>query len=122
MQTEFPYLYGYLLIGILLAPMMTWTFFLKRSRVYLIAQVVAVVALIVGTLSPFKHAVIIWPLFCSLGAALFLKQEYLSIMSPASIAKSLPFAFSLVSATWLTFGLYDWGLLGYDKKFSFYAA
>jgi hypothetical protein len=101
---------------------MTWSFFLNRSRPYLIAQGVTVGFLIAGALGNFKHTILAWPLFCAFGVVLFLKRDYRFLCTPAGAVKALPFAFSMISATWLTSGVYDWGLLGYNKNFSLYAA
>ncbi len=122
MMTENIYLYGFLFIGFVLAPLMTKYFFLERSEIYSDAHKVSLIALLCGALLKINYSVILWPLFCVFGFFLYLKSRCKSIFSVKGIAECIPFVFSLVSSVWFVAGILDMRLLGYNRTWSFYAA
>lgn len=112
----------FLFVALILAPLVTKTFFLKGSKAYSLGHTISLLILLCGALLNLDHTAVIWPLFCAWGFFLYLKNESKFIFSITGLARCIPFLFSLISSIWLIAGIYDLHLLGYNKAWSFYAA
>ncbi len=121
-MTELMILYFFLGIGFVLAPLMTNRFFLNNSKVYSTAHKVVLSLLLVGACLPVNHFAFMWPLFCVLGFILYLVRKDRPVFFVRNWVHTIPFLFSLISATWFYAGVHDLQLLGYDRVWSFYAA
>lgn len=121
-MTEVSILYLFLGVAFIFAPIMTKIFFLNASVLYSRTHSAALVVLIIGWALGINWLAVVWPLFCFFGFFLYIKQEGLQIFSATGLASCIPFAFSLISATWFFAGANDLYLLGYGKTWSFYAA
>ncbi|MEZ4253665.1 MAG: YndJ family transporter [Polyangiales bacterium] len=78
------------------------------------------VASVAGALFVLPWLAVIWPVFC-LGNLAWVLRGRLPRSLP-EVAGAVPFAFSLVAATWIVGGTNDLQILGYGPHFSFYAA
>jgi hypothetical protein len=121
-MTELEFLYSFLGLAVVLAPLMTNRFFLKDSKAYSVAHRISLLVLLTAALLNQPSLVFIWPLFCAFGFFLHLKNEQRMIFSAVGIAGCIPFVFSLISSVWLVAGANDLRLLGYDPAWSYYAA
>ena len=109
-------------VAFVLAPVMTHRFFLRRSRSYRWGHGVSLLLLVVGAAFDLKELSFVWPMFCAWGFWLHLKNVRGSVLSGPTIVSLIPFLFSMISATWFVAGTLDWHLLGYDTRWSYYAA
>lgn len=121
-MTETTLLHTSLVIAFVLAPLLTNRFYLRSSRIYLIAHITTLAVLLFGTILNQKLLTVVWPVFCLFGMALYLKQSHRILFSVSGLATFIPFVFSIVSAIWFFAGVNDLHLLGYNQAFSFYAA
>ncbi len=113
----------FLLFGaFIFAPLMTSTFYLKDSKLYLEAHKISILILLFGAFVDFSYVALVWPIFCAFGFFLYLKNEYKYIASVSGIAHSIPLIFSVISSVWFVAGVLDLHLLGYNQIWSFYAA
>jgi predicted DCC family thiol-disulfide oxidoreductase YuxK len=121
-MTELIFLNSFLVVGFVLAPLMTKEFFLRDSRVYSDAHKISLLILLMGAALNLSYLAVVWPLFCAFGFFLYLKKSYRFIFSIEGFARCIPFVFSLISSVWFASGVMDLHLLGYDRTWSFYAA
>lgn len=121
-MTEQILLIGLLCVASVFGPLMTNRFFLSNSRVYSLLHKITLVMLAIAAVIDLKFLVIAWPLFCAIGLFLYLKTEFKLVLSLKGIASCIPFIFSLIASLWLTAGILDLRLLGYNQTWSFYAA
>lgn len=121
-MTEFILFNLFLGIAFVLAPLMTNHFFLNNSKIYSLVHKIALIVLLIGAVLNLNYTSIVWPLFCIYGVILYLKNEYKFVFSLQGIPTSIPFIFSLISATWFFAGVNNLHLLGYNQAWSFYAA
>ena len=122
MQWEFHFLYLYLVIGVVLGPICFYRWFLNKSRTYLIAHLVSLMILLIGTSLEAGALVFIWPLFCGFGLLLYLNIHRKNLFSISRLATLIPFVFSIIASVWLVAAENDLGLLGYNKAWSLYAS
>ncbi len=119
-MSELEVLRGLLLVSVVLAPLGTRLFGeLPRGWWFAYALGVATVAL---GLYAVPWLSVGWPLFCAGNFAAFLWPRRSTLLTLPTLAGSVPFAFSLVAATWIVGGTNDLRILGYGPHFSFYAA
>ncbi len=122
MESELIYLYSALIGSMVLAPILTGNFFLKRSSLYRYAHSFSLLTVLIGIFYDLNFLLIIWPIFNFLGVFLHLKGEIRNLKSLQTIATFIPFIFSLIGSAWLVAGANDLFLLGYNKHWSFYAS
>jgi len=120
--TEIAFLNLFLCVALVLAPLMTNKFFLNDSKVYSDAHKISLFVLLIGVALSLNYLSVVWPLFCSFGFFLYLKNECKLTFSMKSIAGCIPFVFSLIASIWFVAGVNDLHLLGYNRTWSFYAA
>ena len=121
-ESNYLYLYCFLFVAFLLAPLMTKCFFLVKSKAYSDVHKASLIALFCGALLNLNYLAVVWPLFCAYGFFLYLKGHHKFIFSVNSVAGCIPFIFSLISSVWFVAGINDMHLLGYNRAWSFYAA
>lgn len=119
---ELPLLKFLLTLAFVLAPLMTYAFFLDGSRLYANMHKGALLVLLLGSLTNLSFLAAIWPLFCAFGFLLYLKTTGKNVLTRVGLAGCIPFVFSLISSLWFFAGSNDLHLLGYDREWSFYAA
>jgi hypothetical protein len=121
-MTEVVLLHGLVLCSFVAAPHATSRLFLRRSKRYEMAYVLALLGLVVSAALDVRPLAGLWPLFCAFGFVLHLSNEGRRVLSVRGVARCIPFVFSLVSATWFVAARNDLKLLGYPPNWSFYAA
>ncbi len=121
-MTESMLLHFFLGVAFVLAPLMTNHFFLNNSKRYSDAHKSVLMFLLIAACFGLNYFVIVWPLFCAFGLLLYLAKQGRLLFSINGVASSIPFLFSLISATWFFAGVNDLHLLGYNRAWSFYAA
>ena len=119
-MSELDMLRALVLVSVVVAPLVT-RLLGELPRGWFVAYVLAVVSVAVGLFVEPLLA-FAWPLFCAANFAAFLWPRRSRVFTLATLAGSVPFAFSLVAATWIVGGTNDLGILGYGPHFSFYAA
>ncbi|RMG15903.1 MAG: hypothetical protein D6729_11755 [Deltaproteobacteria bacterium] len=105
------------------APLGTYRLFLAKSVPLLFGlHAAALLCAAVGLLWPVPVLCLAWPLFCATIFASFLRERGRWVLRPEGLAACVPFAFSLVAATWFARGANDLRILGYGPIFSYCAA
>lgn len=117
-MTELEVLRVLLLVSVVVAPWST-RLFVALPRGWFVAYGVGV-ASVAGALFALPWLSVLWPIFC-LGNLAVVLHGRLPRTLP-ELAGTVPFAFSLVAATWIVGGTNDLQILGYGPHFSFYAA
>ncbi|MCA9612275.1 MAG: YndJ family transporter [Myxococcales bacterium] len=117
-MTELALLQVLLLVSVGVAPLGT-RLFVPLPRLWFVAYALGVAA-VAGALFVWPPLAVFWPLFCLGNLALVLRVRL--PRSLPELAGAVPFAFSLVAATWIVGGTNDLQILGYGPHFSFYAA
>jgi predicted DCC family thiol-disulfide oxidoreductase YuxK len=112
----------YIAIAFVLAPFLTWNFFLKASRLYSEVHKISLWMTVFGICLNSKILVAAWPLFCIFGLFELLRTEESSVFSVQKIFLVIPFIFSIVSSIWFFSGTFNLGLLSYDPTWSYYTA
>lgn len=115
-------LHALVLWTFVLAPRMTRRLLLGGSQIYGVTHVFALLVLVISLATDLPWLAVVWPLFCAFGFFLLLKNEGVRLLSSRGAVRSLPFAFSLVSATWFVAARSDLHLLGYDRAWSYSAS
>lgn len=118
---ELHFLNGLLIVAAICAPLVTRRF-LTATRVHDLLHAVAVSLVAAALLLEVPKLTVVWPAFCLFGGVQFLRERFSELRTPVELAKGVPFAFSLIGATWLVSGANGLGLLGYGREFSYYAA
>ena len=117
-MTELQVLRVLVLVSAVVAPWST-RLFVALPRGWRVAYGVGVVS-VAGALFGLPWLAVLWPIFCLGNLAVVLGGRL--PRSLPELAGAVPFAFSLVAATWIVGGIHDLRILGYGPHFSFYAA
>lgn len=111
-----------LLVGFVIAPLMTNRFFLDESKIYRTLHKGALVLAALSFLPQLSYLSLGWLLFCGFGFGLYLKSNYKNVLARKGLLEFIPLTFSMISSTWFVAGSTDLALLGYNQLWSFYAA
>ena len=119
--TELDVLHALLVVSVVIAPLTT-RLFGELPRGWRWAYGIGVASVAASLFTPLSWMSALWFLFCLGNFAAFIKPRLASLRSPSILASCVPFAFSLVAATWIVGGTNDLRILGYGPHFSYYAA
>lgn len=119
-MTELDALRGLLIVSVVVAPLST-RLFGELPRGWFHAHALGIASVAAGSFAS-PWLCVLWPVFCLGNFAAFLKPRISTLRTLTGIASCVPFAFSLVAATWIVGGTIDLGILGYGPHFSYYAA
>lgn len=108
--------------GYIIAPLLSNHFFLKNSKSYQWVHILSLIAVLISISGFQKMFSIVWFFFCGYGLYLYLHLHKTDLFQNKHWLGTIPFFFSLVSATWIVSGTNDFRLLGYDETWSYYAA
>ncbi len=119
-MTELDVLRVLVVFSVVVAPLSSCLFY-DLPRGWYVAYGLGVVAVTLG-LFAWPWFSVLWPAFCVGNGLMYMRGRWSKLLTVNGLAAAVPFAFSVVAATWIVGGTNDLGILGYGPHFSFYAA